>query len=116
MGLWKPIAKLEVKLETWRWRSGYGLLERTPAEPEWWEVVMEREKRRRKEERRIAKEERRAAKEERRAAKEQRRRERQSQKREFDWRDYIPRFPKVVGYTPLWKLDEMLASPQGVRW
>ncbi|PNP54998.1 hypothetical protein THARTR1_04687 [Trichoderma harzianum] len=125
MGFWRPIAKLEVKFETWRWRNrGYTLLERSEAEPEpkeWWELVMERKKKARKAERRAAKEERRAAKEEqraakeaRRAAKEQRRRERQS--REFDWRDYIPRFPKVVGYTPLWKIDEMLASGNGVRW
>ncbi|KAL7962520.1 hypothetical protein V8C34DRAFT_270639 [Trichoderma compactum] len=115
MGIWRPIVKLEVKYEAWRWRNlDYTLLDRTPGEPEWWELVMEREKKNRKAERKAAKAARKAAKEERKAAKEQRRRERQN--REFDWRDYIPRFPKVVGYTPLWKIDEMLASGNGVRW
>ncbi|KAL6795799.1 hypothetical protein GGI42DRAFT_356787 [Trichoderma sp. SZMC 28013] len=122
MGIWRPIAKLEVKYEAWRWRHlEYTLLDRTPGEPEWWELVMAREKKNRKAERKAAKEarkaekeERKAEKEERKAAKEQRRSERQT--REFDWRNYIPRFPKVVGYTPLWKIDEMLASGNGVRW
>ncbi|KAK4063440.1 uncharacterized protein Triagg1_9460 [Trichoderma aggressivum f. europaeum] len=116
MGIFRPIAKLENKYEAWRFRNlKYTPLDRVPCEPEWWELVMAREKRNRKAERKAAKEARKAEKEERKAAREQRRRER-LQNGEFDWRNYIPRFPKVVGYTPLWKIDEMLASGKGVRW
>ncbi|KAL7913757.1 hypothetical protein GGI35DRAFT_224043 [Trichoderma velutinum] len=109
MGFWRPLAKLEVKFEKWRNR-GYILLEKSLDDPEidpksWWEEMEEKEAR---------KEARRADKEARRAAKEQRRRERHAHA--FAWKDYIPRFPKAVGYTPLWKLDEMLASGQGLRW
>ncbi|KAL7936756.1 hypothetical protein V8C35DRAFT_240923 [Trichoderma chlorosporum] len=91
MGFCRPVAKLEVKLEMWRARTGRAF-EQWRAGPD----VDIDEWRQRKQ----------AAKA-RKAAWKKRRRE---QRRAYTWRDYIPFFPEPIGFTPLWRLDDMMAS------
>ncbi|UKZ83464.1 hypothetical protein TrVFT333_011273 [Trichoderma virens FT-333] len=102
MRIFNKIKELKARYDDWRIRRCW---EKYLEIKDWISQQVEEEERKERYEA-----ERLAAKKRRRAARRAEKAKRKAERGEPTWKKYIPYFPKPIGFTPLWELDEMIRT------